>query len=180
MGGLVILVDHDPWFYSPGCKRNPGPNHLTDISQRSFHVHRVTEGSLFRDDEEAEDQGKSVLSVQGLRILQMLERKKREPLSQDRDTRYAIRATSHTCLRTTSSSKGTCMEKPFVPLGYPCSRIRNPAALHSSTVRTPVEKVMFFSTTSLRKAPNKTLNTRSSGSVSEEPRGRFITSNLQS
>lgn len=75
-GGLVILVDHDPWFYSPGCKRNPGPNHLTDISQRSFHVHRVTEGSLFRDDEEAEDQGKSVLSVQGLRILQMLERKK--------------------------------------------------------------------------------------------------------
>lgn len=60
------------------------------------------------------------------------------------------------------------MEKPFVPLGYPCSRIINPAALHCSTVRTPVEKVMFFSTTSLRKAPSRTLNTRSSGSVSEE------------
>lgn len=87
-GGVVILVDHDPWVYSPRCKRNPGPNHLTDISQRRFHGHRVAEGSLFRYDEEAEDQGKSVLSVQGLRILQMLERKKKKKKTTQPGQRY--------------------------------------------------------------------------------------------
>lgn len=75
---------------------------------------------------------------------------------------------SHTCFKTTSASKGTWREKILEPLAKLCSWTVKPLALLSSTVRTPVEKVMFLSSTSWRKVPKRTLNTRVSGTVSEE------------